>query len=180
MNSTRIALGCKKTNSFKEIATVGLCFLLSSCASYTYTDAPPTLGGLYSKYLVIGYDGDIKPIEEVGIVTTDGLIQVRNIDGQPEGAYRKLKSGGFYSGGRYQLHLLPGTHVLKVGFHDDRGGGTRSWSTSDVTTTVDVAVGSVVHLSKWEQGYKWGAAASDGSAALPVIAEDFDALRNKK
>ena len=44
-------------------------FLLLGCASYNYTEAPPTMGMMYSKYATIGYPGDVRPIEDVGIVT---------------------------------------------------------------------------------------------------------------
>ena len=151
--------------------------LLGGCASYDYTDAPPTLGVLYSKYLVIGYPGDIQPINEVGVVTTDGLIQIHSVDGKSVNTLRRMKESGFYSGGRYQLHLLPGTHTLGMGFHDDRGGPSKSWSTSDITKVIEIKAGSVVHLSKWESGYRWGANINDGAAALPTITADFESLR---
>lgn len=163
----------------KTIIVISATLLLTSCATYTYTDAPPTLGGLYSKYLTIGYPGEIKPINEVGVITTDGLILVHSVDGKPVSTFRRMKSGGLYSGGRYQLHLLPGSHTLTMGFHDDRGGPSKSWSTSDVTKVIELKAGSVVHLSKWEGGYRWGANITDGEAALPTITADFDSLRSR-
>lgn len=150
--------------------------MLSACASYTYTDAPPTLGALYSKYAYIGYDGPVQPIEEVGIVTTDGLLQVKMIDGRSASSYRAFKTSGFYYGGRYQLHLLPGSHTLTLGFHDDRGGGSKSWSTSDVTKTITIARGQVIHLFLSESLRTWTAKSSDGSSALATIISDFREL----
>lgn len=154
--------------------------MLVGCASYNYTDAPPTMGVMYSKYACIGYAGELKPIEEVGVVTTDGLIKIRSIDGQPTSGYKVLKTSGLYSGGRYQLHLLPGTHVLTIGFSDDRGGPSKSWSTSDITKTISIAKGQVVHLSLSQNGKSWTAKESDGSSAIATIHSDFKDLAKAK
>lgn len=154
--------------------------MLFGCASYNYTDAPPAMGMMYSKYAYIGYSGELRPIEDVGIVTTDGLIKIRSVDGQPTSSYKEFKTSGLYSGGRFQLHLLPGTHVLKMGFHDDRGGGSKSWSTSDITKTVSINKGQIIHLSLSESGKTWTAKESDGSSAFATIASDFKDLTSNK
>ncbi|MDQ5903015.1 MAG: hypothetical protein QG672_602 [Pseudomonadota bacterium] len=154
--------------------------ILFGCASYNYTDAPPAMGMMYSKYAYIGYSGELRPIEDVGIVTTDGLIKIRSVDDQPTSSYKKFKTSGLYSGGRFQLHLLPGTHVLKMGFHDDRGGGSKSWSTSDITKTVSINKGQIIHLSLSEIGKTWTVKESDGSGALTTIASDFNDLTSDK
>lgn len=154
--------------------------MLAGCASYNYTDAPPTMGVMYSKYAYIGYAGELKPIEEVGVVTTDGLVKIRSVDGQSTSDYKVLKTSGMYSGGRYQLHLLPGTHVLTMGFSDDRGGPSKSWSTSDITRTISIAKGQVIHLSLSQNGKTWTAKESDGSSALTTIASDFRDLAKGK
>jgi len=150
--------------------------LLAACASNNYTDAPPTMGAMYSRYAHMGYAGDLQPIEDVGIVTTDGLVKVHSVDGQPSSSHKVLKTSGFYAGGRYQLHLLPGTHVLGLGFSDDRGGPSRSWSTSSVTKTVSIKKGQVIHLSLSQDGKTWTARESDGSSALAAITSDFREL----
>jgi hypothetical protein len=154
--------------------------MLVGCASYNYTDAPPTMGVMYSKYAYIGYVGELKPIEDVGIVTTDGLIKIRSVDGQSTSGYKVLKTSGMYSGGRYQLHLLPGTHVLTMGFSDDRGGPSKSWSTSDITRTISIEKGQVIHLSLSQSGKAWTAKESDGSSALATITSDFKDLAKNK
>jgi len=150
--------------------------LLLGCASYNYTDAPPTMGKMYSKYAYLGYEGKPRSIEDVGIVTTDGLIKIRSVDGLPASSYTELKTSGFYSGGRYQLHLLPGVHTLTMGFSDNRGGGSRSWSTSDVTKIISLSKGQVIHLSLYGDGRTWTAKESDGSSAMAVIVSDFKEL----
>ena len=160
-----------------------LCFLpiiLIGCASYNYTDAPPAMGVMYSKYAVIGYIGDLRPIEDVGIVTTDGLVKVKSVDDQPVSLYRGFTSAGLYSGGRYQLHLLPGMHTVVLGFHDNRGNGSASWSTSDVTKTFSMKKGQVVHFSLSQDGRTWNAKESDGGDALEAIASDFAELTSKR
>ena len=162
----------------RSISAIAFALLvLTACASYTYTDAPPTLGVLYSKYAYLGYDGQLQPIEDVGIVTTDGLIEIKMIDGRSASSYRVFKTSGFYYGGRYQLHLLPGIHTLTLGFHDDRGGGTISWSTKDITKTIAIAPGQVIHLFVSTSGRTWMAEESDGRAALATIVSDFNELR---
>lgn len=123
---------------------------------------------------------DLLPIEDVGLITTDGLIKIRSVDGKPMADYRRFKTSGLYSGGRYQLHLLPGVHVLTMGFHDDRGGGTISWSTSDVTKTVTIGKGQVIHLALSRDGKSWSAKEFDGASALPAIKGDFGDLISAK
>ncbi len=154
--------------------------MLVGCASYNYTDAPSTIGVMYSKYAHMGYAGDLKPFEDVGIVTTDGPIYIHSVDGQAISSYRVFKTSGLYSGGRYQLHLLPGTHILSVGFSDSRGGPYRSWSTSNITKVISIEKGQVVHLSVSQNGKTWTAKESDGSSALATITSDFKDLASRK
>lgn len=154
--------------------------MLAGCASYNYTDAPPTMGGLYSKYAVIGYSGDLRPIRDVGVVSTDGLIKVRSVDGQALSQYRRFTSGGFYSGGRFQLHLLPGSHTVVLAFHDDRGNGSISWSATDITKTITVEKGQVLHLFVSQEGRTWSAKEADGSGAIESITSDFAELSAKR
>lgn len=154
--------------------------LLFGCASFNYTDAPPAMGVMYSKYAYLGYSGDLMPIEDVGIVTTDGLIKISSVDGKSTSSYKVFKTSGLYSGGRYQLHLLPGTHILTMGFHDDRGGGSKSWSTSDISKMISIRKGQVVHLSVSGNGKTWTAKESDGSSALTTITSDFRDLTSNK
>jgi hypothetical protein len=134
------------------------------------------MGMMYSKYAYIGYAGELRPVEEVGIVTTDGLIKIHSVDGQSTFDYKVLKTSGLYSGGRYQLHLLPGKHVLTLGFSDDRGGPSRSWSTSSISKMISIEKGQVIHLSLSQNGKTWTAKESDGSSAIATIHSDFKDL----
>lgn len=165
----------------KPLILLAVCqALLVGCASYNYTDAPPTLGVMYSRYAHIGYDGAIRPIDDIGLVSTDGLIRIHSLDGKPMNDYRIFKTSGFYSGGRYQLHLLPGAHILTMGFHDDRGGGSISWSTSDITRIINIRKGQVIHFALSQDGRTWTAKEFDGSSALPIIKDDFNELTATK
>jgi hypothetical protein len=155
-------------------------FFLAGCASYNYTDAPPSLGMMYSKYAYIGYDGDLLGIEDVGVVTTDGLIKVKSVDGKSISALRSYKTSGIYSGGRFQLHLLPGVHTLVLTFSDNRGGGTISWSTSDVTKSISINKGQIIHFWLSQTGRTWDAKQSDGASAFGTIASDYRELINAK
>lgn len=155
-------------------------FALIGCASYNYTDAPSTMGVFYSRYAYIGYAGDLRPIEDVGVITTDGLIRINSLDGQPMGNFRNFKISGFYSGGRYQLHLLPGVHVIKMGFYRYQGPSGSSWSISDITKTIEISKGQVIHLSLSEFRNTWSAKELDGSSALSVIKNDYAELISLK
>lgn len=150
--------------------------ILIGCASYTYTDAPPSLGPLYSKYVVIGYGGEIQDLDSVGVLTTDGLIKVTSVDGQPLSNYRMFLDSGFYSGGRFQLHLEPGKHDLTLAFSDDRGGPTKAWSTVDISKKITIEKKQILHLSLSKSWNKWDARQHDGSAARATIERDFKAL----
>lgn len=167
-----------------KIKTVSLALfvslLLSGCASNSYTDAPPTLGLLYSKYAYIGYEGELKPIKEVGIVTTDGIIKVLSINNTPISSFKSFITSGFYSGGRYQLHLLPGTYELGLAFHFDKGTGYRAWSTSEIKKPITIVEGQVLHLSWIDDGNKWSVQESDGSKAITTIHNDFIELAQSK
>jgi hypothetical protein len=153
-------------------------FGITGCVSNSYTDAPPSLGGMYSIYAYIGYEGELKPIEEVGIVTTDGLVKIRSVDGISIDTLKKYKKSGLYSGGRVQLHLLSGAHTLILGYHDDRGGGNISWSTSNTTKTISINKGHVIHLMAGSSGMKWKVIERDGSSAKDAIINDYKDLAN--
>lgn len=161
---------------------ISLLALLSliSCASNNYTDAPPSLGMMYSKYAYIGYDEALKPIEEVGIVTTDGLVKIVEVDGRSIYSLMEYRTSGLYSGGRVQLHLLSGTHTLTLAYQDDRGDGFISQSTLNLTKTINIAKGQVVHLRGYMDGNKWNVVELDGKSAIAVITSDFKDLTNNR
>lgn len=147
--------------------------ILVGCASYSYTDAPPSLGPLYSKYAVIGYEGEIQELDSVGVLTTDGLIKITSVDGEPLSNYRVYKDSGFYSGGRFQLHLEPGEHDLTLAFSDDRGGPSRSWSAEDISKKITIERKQILHLSLSRDWNSWDAKQHDGSGARATIETDF-------
>lgn len=154
--------------------------MLSGCASHNYTDAPPTMGVLYSKYADVGYEGEIRSADDVGIVTTDGQIQVGSVDGRSMSLFRSFKTSGFYAGGRYQLHLLPGTHTITISLRDERANASVSWLTSSITKSITIDKGQVIHLAALQNGRTWSAKEFDGSSALAVIVSDFKELSSRK
>ena len=153
---------------------------LFGCATATYTDAPPALGGLYSKYAYLGYPGEMRRIEDVGVVTTDGSITILAVDGQSVAELKAFKSAGRSASGRYQLHLLPGMHALVLGVGEARGANTKAWTTSHATKMLSINKGQVVHLTLSESGNTWSAKTSDGRAALDSIVSDFRELTRKR
>jgi hypothetical protein len=156
-------------------------FLLGGCATHSYTDGPPSIGAIYSKYAQIGYEGDLRPIGDIGIVTTDGIVKVRQLNGRPMESFRLFKAASLFPGGRYQLHLLPGAYELALAFRFDNGSGSISWSTSDLTKSIIVTKGQVLHLSWIGRGRSsWGVQEFDGSSALATITDDFEKLTKKK
>jgi len=158
------------------LASIAAVFTLNGCATYSYTDAPSTMGFMYSKYAFVAYDGKTLPFEEIGVVTTDGLVKIKYVNDQPMSNFTRYYTEGMYTGGRFQLHLLPGTYTLVMGYHMDLGSGTKSWSISDVKKTITIEGGQVTHLSLWQSGSKWGVNESDGIKALDTIKKDFHAL----
>lgn len=138
------------------------------------------MGFLYSKYVQIGYEGALKPVDDVGIITTDGILHINVVNGKRMSEFRLFEAKGIYSGGRYQLHLPSGTYAIEMSFHFDDGSGRRAWSTSNILRVFTVAKGQVLHLSWVDKGRAWDVKESDGASALPRIREDFDELAGVK
>lgn len=159
------------------IAALTATSLLTGCASNSYTDAPSKMGVLYSQYAFVTYEGSQKSFDEIGIVTTDGLIKIVSVDDMPVGSYKSYIKKGFYSGGRYQLHLSPGQHKLEYGFHSDNGGGSKSWSRQNQSRVINIAAGQVIHLGLVTSWGTWTAKESDGKKALATIKADFNTLQ---
>lgn len=168
---------------YKEVSVVKriiLCLMallsLVGCAANSYTDAPPTLGVMYSKYVLIGYDGGLQKIDDVGVVTTDGFAKIQSINGKSVKDFRLFKKNGIYPGGRYQLHLLPGTYEINMSFHADIGSGYIERSISNVLRVVAIKNGQIIHLSVIAKGNRWGVKESDGISAFSTINDDFNDL----
>lgn len=151
--------------------------LLFGCytPTYTYTDARSSV--LDSRYVQIGYEGELRAIEDVGIVTTDGIVNIKSINNKPIDTFKIFKKSGLGSSiGRYQLHLLPGTYVFSLGFYSGN-----AWSTSDIVKSVTVTNGQVLHLSWIDSGRSsWSVKEHEGSAALASIRSDFKELTKSK
>lgn len=169
----------RAARALKRTCLHGLAWLLAGCASNSYLDAPPSLGFLYSKRVQIAYAGELRGLDEVGVITTDGIVAIESVDDVPVREIRSFQKRAWYSNGRYQLHLLPGSHRLTLSFSFYFGTThfTRfAYSTSDLSKVVHLEKGQVLHLSLINMGRQWDVRASDGSAALAEIRADFAAL----
>lgn len=162
----------------KTLLVLLLASISSGCAimhSRSYSDAPPAMGAIYSKYAYLAYDGDVKPFEEVGVITTDGRINLRSVDGRAMTSFTKFRDGGLYANGRYQVHLEPGEHDIEMGFIEGSA-GVMSWSTTTVTKKLIINKGQVVHLELARSRGKWTSQEFDGSKDLAMMKADFEAL----
>jgi hypothetical protein len=147
---------------------------LGACASTQYGDGI-SLPGLESKYAKIGYEGPLRDVGTVGIVTTDGIVRVSSVNGKPTGEMPGFANKAWAGSIRYQLHLPPGTHRLSMSFYLNNGQRT-AWSTSDVEQVITLAPGQIVHLTWLEQRRGWSVMQGDGSAARNAIHADFAKL----
>lgn len=163
----------------QRFVIVLLALLLSACASNNYTDGPPSLGFIYSRYVYIAYDGPLRAFEDVGIVTTDGLFRISSVDNVSVNVMHNYQDNGLYAGGRVQLHLLPGKHHLKLGYYDDRGDGFITESVSLISKEITIAKGQVIHFGGQFSKIAWSPA-QDGRSALDVMKRDFEELTKNK
>jgi hypothetical protein len=155
--------------------------LLSGCAapSSSYMDAP-YVGGLYAKTAEVGYPGDFRPVESVGVITHDAIITIKKVtqDGVPV-ELRTFKSDTYLQPtGRYQLHLLPGLYQVEFCFYI-YDGNRAVWCNQPIVKTVDASAGKVVHYAWINSGKTWGIAEYEGAGDLPEIKADFQQLTNK-
>lgn len=143
---------------------------------YDYTDGPPTLAGIYTKSLVIGYDGPLKDFSEIGVVTTKPGVCLTVLDGKSASFYRTYKTSSLMPGGRFQIHLSPGIHTLSMCYRFESP-QVFYYSKEDVTRTLFIQKGEVIHLQSTSPSRNsWGIEFHDGSKALPTIKADFDEL----
>ena len=168
-------------------------FLLSACHTYTYVDGVTPMLGRYPSIVVIGYSGDIKEFEDVGIITTDGTITVKGINGKPMIFYRTFQTKTKFpsQAGRYQVHLMPGKYTLDLRLFDELS-PRKVMSASDSPKVIEIKKGEVIHLSyffprdpkerfnPWAGDFYWDIKLHDGRAGLPAIKEDFEKFKIKE
>jgi hypothetical protein len=97
----------------KSLLAVGsLLAKLSGCSNVQ------VLGNPECVWVATIYDGEIKPIEDVGVVVLDKTIGVSRIDGETYDRKRLTAGCGVLQGSNLiqQIHLLPGVHVLSLGY----------------------------------------------------------------
>jgi hypothetical protein len=151
--------------------------LMLACASkannYSDNDSWTSMG----KAITLGYDGPIREIKDVGIITKDRILSINAINGTPIEKFKSLEKRSILgSASHQQIHLPPGEYTLSVGFSYDAA-GTRVYSKSDINVSVKLVAGQIIHLQHAEQRRTWSVEQFNGSAALKEIERDFSELR---
>jgi hypothetical protein len=160
-------------------------FLLSGCRSYDYTEGNKPYLGRYPTVAIIGYSGDIKEFDEVGVITTDGTITVKTIDGILVNTLRKyeIKTRIPSQTGRYQVHLMPGIYILELELFSEALpflGQPALRSRKPITRIIGIKKGEVLHLSLIQpESGTWSIKFHNGIAALPEIKKDFQKMKNE-
>jgi hypothetical protein len=166
----------------RPLLFVALMLMLSGCSTthLDYRDGPRAL---YKKWftdtVILAYVGEVKPFDEVGVFTKDHFIRIYSINGIKEKEYlknyRKYKSSGLRGEGRYQLHMKPGTYIFEIGiFSSDAS--HRISSTSNITETIEIKKGQVIHLSMNKKGRYWSVKKTNGLTGLDEMKKDFSHL----
>jgi hypothetical protein len=158
-------------------------FSLVGCATKTgtYTDGV-SVGRLYSKKVSLFYAGEVRPFEDIAVLSLDTALIVKSIKdsaGNSVSAISEKSQNGLYSTGRRQWHLLPGAYTFVVGYNYSDG-NIRSSSTQDLVEKIVLEKGQAKHLNLFFGGRSWSMTVTDGSAALPTLKEDFDLVMKAK
>lgn len=150
---------------------------LIGCVNLDYTDGAAQFIRRGVPIALIGYSGDFRPVEEVGVITTDGIMKVVAIDGIPAYKFRilTLTPAGDY--GRYQVHLEPGKHELTLSvqgfkYHPYPG----SDPLKNAKRRIQIRQGEIMHLSLVKNGIYYDVRATDGRAGLAALTSDYDRL----
>lgn len=143
-------------------------FLLSGCGSLgpgnKYSQLP-TFGSMYSKTVVLAYEGNARPLSEVGVVSHDLILNIVSVNGKTDFANQTMKISGVYPTGPNQLHLLPGAYNIEFCFkYVETHGNSQSAAqcTSTITKSIELKAGQAVFFSWIElAGNRWSIAQSD-------------------
>jgi hypothetical protein len=82
----------------------------------------PFVGKLYSNTINLGYEGEVKPIKDVAVLTREDGLYILSINGTKDFHNRKFgQSGYMYPTGANQLHLLPGLYKIEFCFSTTSG-----------------------------------------------------------
>ena len=142
--------------NLKKLLATLLCVLLTGgCVTpISYGDASGFMGMgfIARKTVAIGYEGPLKPFEEVGILALDARLRIRSIqttDGQAVRTVSKTIGGlGIINTPNdMQIHLLPGGYILSVCFYIDMGNQGAAYCNTPQDLTVVLAANQIVQLS---------------------------------
>lgn len=134
--------------------------LLSGCVSpVLYGDESGFMGMDYAakKTVSLGYEGNLRPLEEVGVLALDNRLRVRTIR-TSDGSLVPITSrtigglGIINTPNDIQIHLLPGAYQLTVCFFIDMGNQGSMFCNSPLDVSVIVEAGLMVQLSWIPEG----------------------------
>jgi hypothetical protein len=90
----------------------------------------PLLGKLYSNSVAIGYDGEIKAMNDVAILTRENGLYIVSINENKDFEKRQFGTRGLFPTGANQLHIEPGNYTIEFRFSKDSGNTHRRSKTT--------------------------------------------------
>lgn len=72
-------------------------------------------GGLFATQARLGYEGDVRPLEEVAVVMGDGVVTFVGVNGKPLDQHRRL-GPRLWAGGFLLIDVAPGPNVFELCF----------------------------------------------------------------
>lgn len=163
----------------------GAVLLLGGCAikpvNYGDVSGFMGMGFIAKKTVILAYDGEVKPMSEVGVLALDARLRVRGIRAENGEAtnIRKFSKGGLgiiNTPNDEQIHLLPGRYVLSFCFYIDNGNqGAVIYCRNNLDIPVDVHANDVLQFS-WanEQRGQWSVLNQPATAEVRQrVAKDF-------
>lgn len=137
---------CYFENSDLEMRTLIIFSLAIFCTSSLTGCATPILGDPNCVKIALAYSGEVKPIENVGVVIFDRFATAVQIDGQYKHKLRIYSAScGALQGANLneQIHLAPGTHLLQLAYAEGANGSfTKSWT----PVAIQLSAGDVVQI----------------------------------
>ena len=149
------------------LITLVCALLMSGCVTpISYGDASGFMGmGFIAKKTVfLGYEGPVKPFEEVGVLALDARLRIRSIQ-TPDGELVRAVSktigglGIINTANDEQIHLLPGGYLLSVCFYLDMGNQGSAYCNTPLNLAVVLVANQMVQLS-------WASVQSGGWTVL--------------
>lgn len=131
------------------------------------------MGRLYSNTVTLGYEGEVKPIKDVAILSREDGLYIVSINGTKDFPKRRFGQRGYmYSSGANQLHLLPGAYKIEFCF-SRTSANSHSSCVSSITKEYNLERGQKFFLkTEFPTSRTWDVSARELSK------EEFSALEN--